>query len=128
MSVEEKQERLAHNRTSLFISAAGGFLTWALSYRLTGRFEPWDSEVGYFAIAATLTGMVARLFPRRSFGFTVTGFWIGQILGIALMSNAETRRMMAPGIVMSLFASFAVFPGWILGEILEAVIRRLQPK
>ena len=68
------------NRAAFALSAALGFVIWALSRPITGRVEPWDANSPYYYVALIAAGLVS--------GFAIPAdkkaHYLGAVFGQAL--------------------------------------------
>ena len=120
--------RLLSNRRSQFIllfAAMVGFLVWALSPRLFGASEPWDSSIFAYVSVMVATGLVSGLLCTEGemllLGYC--GIWFGQALALAVLPGFQ-RGWLLLGVITTAIGSLPTFvgaaAGWGLGSLFRA--------
>ncbi len=80
---------------------ACGAGVWALSVRITGMREPFDSPGPYYIVAIFVAGILAALPAPRYWWAAVVGIFLGEHL-YAFVMLPETRDWQLFGIIMGL--------------------------
>jgi hypothetical protein len=77
-----------------------GALVWFASHRFTGKYEPWDSVSGYYAISLALAGFLSAPISPKHYWIAPIGTYIGQFTYV--------------------FFVLPIGPLWIFGAVLGA--------
>lgn len=104
-----------------------GPLSWAVSYLVSGTFEPFDNASGFFACQAVLVlalfVVALRIGVLRALSCLV-GAWVGMNAYAWLAGSSEVRAW----IVLLLFSSLTLLlvplAAAIVGGLLRAVLAR----
>lgn len=102
-----------------------GTASWPIAGAFSGRFEPFDSTVGFYVCQAVLA--LPALWASLRFGFLRTlallfGAWLGMNVYAYAFGSDETRAW----ILLGLFSSLALLMLPLAASLFGAVARALR--
>ena len=84
------------NAIAVLLSAATGYLVWALAPALIGEPLPWDAPWPFYSVVMAAGGLASSLFSAR--GWMCAGAaWFGQVLALVVLPLDRSANMMGVG-------------------------------
>lgn len=104
---------------------AGGF-GWYISWLVSGKFEPFDSDVGFYASQVFLSVITFIIGYKASYLVlqTIFGIYIGQVLYAYMFGSSETRAWIYLGMITII--ALCIFP--LISGIIGVVLREIKIK
>lgn len=109
------------NVVAALLSAATGYLVWALAPVLTGVPLPWDAPWPFYSVVMGAGGLAASLISARGW-ICVGAAWFGQVLALVVLPLDRTANMLGVGAwwLLGLFATgigaVLLGAGFVLGR------------
>lgn len=108
-----------------------GAASWPIAGAFSGRFEPFDSTVGFYVCQAVVA--LPALWSSLRFGLLRTlplllGAWVGMNVYAYLFGSDETRAWMLLGLFSSLTLLMIPLAMTMLGAAVGAVRRRTSAR
>ncbi|MBD8525761.1 hypothetical protein [Pseudomarimonas arenosa] len=112
--------RSLSNASLLMLAVVGGAAIWALSPRLIGFAEPWDSDSMYYLLALAVLGSLLGALARGYGSLLVIAFGVllGQVLHV--LSFGQIGALWMLGLVLLV----AYLPPVLLAAAVSLAIRR----
>lgn len=108
--------------TSLVVGLILGAVSWAIVPIMSGRFEPFDSEIGFY------TGQIMLATAAFYLGFThgmkqvlvyIVGVYIGSIIYAYVFGSSDARALIIFGLIVTW--GLCIFP--LLSGIIGKLVR-----
>lgn len=108
-----------------------GAASWPIAGLFSGRFEPFDTTVGFYVCQAVLA--LPALWASLRFGFLRTlpllfGAWLGMNVYAYLFGSDETRAWIVLGMVSSLVFLMLPLAATLFGAAARMIRRRASAR
>ena len=103
-----------------------GWLIWAMSVKITGHIEPWDSDLPIYSAYLVISGFLTATIEPKYFWIGPVFIYFGQLVFTVFSYNAHGAVILPPFISLLIFGSVQGFVGAGIGFVLRN--RKRSPK
>ena len=122
---------LKYGTKTFLLTFTLGLLLWVLSPVIFNNLEPWDASPPVYLITLLLAGFLSTFFWGRQILPSYFGIWIGQFLGLTIVtflqpSTSEARAWwgIIPAVTTGM-GSVLIFGGIVLGLFVKFIMHRI---
>lgn len=111
-------------RISVAVGIAIGYGIWQYSTTLFGRREPWDGNVGLYALILLVAGLVLAIPNRTKFWLPYWSLYFGQVLFgfVSFVSPSQGASLFPIGAIVLLVYNLPASLGSYLGLLIARIL------